>query len=102
MKKKYLLFFCIGPLIILLSWTLKKKDPVSPALRVDGGMIRGIFHPKTGVTSYKGIPFAAPPVGELRWKEPQPVIPWKGIRQCAEFGPSPMQPKPTAFLFLGP
>lgn len=33
-----------------------------------------------GVYVYKGIPFAAPPVGDLRWKEPQPVVPWKGVK----------------------
>ncbi|MGB7572325.1 MAG: carboxylesterase family protein [Thermodesulfobacteriota bacterium] len=41
---------------------------------------------------YRGIPYAAPPVGNLRWKPPQPVTPWKGIRECTEFTPMAAQP----------
>ena len=51
---------------------------------------------------YKGIPFAAAPVGDLRWKAPQPAVPWKGVKDCLVFGPSPMQPKPVPFLLIGP
>ena|SRR5436190_16008181 len=54
-------------------------------IQVEGGLISGTA--ADGVRSYKGIPFAAPPVGELRWKAPQPVIPWKGVRECNAFGP---------------
>ena len=43
------------------------------------------------------MPFAAPPVGNLRWKASQPVTPWTGVKECNAFGPSPMQPKPAAF-----
>ncbi len=46
---------------------------------------------ESGVISFKGIPFAAPPVGDLRWKEPQPVKSWDGIRKADKFGPRPMQ-----------
>ena len=44
-----------------------------------------------GIASYKGIPFAAPPVGDLRWKSPQPVANWAGERAATEFGASCMQ-----------
>jgi para-nitrobenzyl esterase len=44
------------------------------------------------VRVYRGIPYAAPPVGDLRWKPPQPVTPWEGIRECTEF--TPMAPQP--------
>ena len=71
-------------------------------VQVEAGLITGFFNERTGVTAYKGIPFAAPPLGALRWKPPQPAIPWKGIRECFAFGPSPMQAKPASFLFLGP
>ncbi len=46
---------------------------------------------ESGVKVFKGIPYAAPPIGELRWKAPQPVIPWDGIRRAVHFGPNPMQ-----------
>jgi hypothetical protein len=45
---------------------------------IDSGQIRGTSI--DGVSAYLGIPFAAPPVGDLRWREPQPVKPWEGIR----------------------
>src|SRR5712671_36480 len=47
--------------------------------RVTGGELQGVV--KDGVASFKGIPFAAPPIGELRWKPPRPVKPWSGIRK---------------------
>ena len=46
---------------------------------------------------FKGIPFAAPPVGELRWKAPQPVQSWSGIKKCDAFSASPMQAAPVPF-----
>ncbi|RRB04984.1 carboxylesterase family protein [Larkinella rosea] len=48
---------------------------------------------------FKGIPFAAPPVGKLRWKAPQPVAAWPGVKKCVAFGPSPMQAKPAPFMY---
>jgi len=56
---------------------------------VDGGQISGTS--ADGVRAYKGIPFAAPPVGELRWKAPQPVVAWTGVKQADAFGPQCMQ-----------
>lgn len=65
------------------------SQPATPGLvKVEGGMIQGVVN--DGMTVYKGIPFAAPPVGDLRWKAPQPVIPWEGVRDASEFGPSPI------------
>lgn len=58
-------------------------------VRVDSGELQGVVD--DGVASYKGIPFAAPPVGDLRWRPPQPVAPWTGVRQAAEFGADCMQ-----------
>jgi len=52
------------------------------------------------IRSYKGIPFAAPPVGDLRWKPPQPVKAWDGVRKAEEFGPDcPQAPYATGSLF---
>jgi para-nitrobenzyl esterase len=56
---------------------------------VTGGRIAGTVG--DGVSQFKGIPFAAPPVGEMRWKAPQPVTPWSGVRQTVAFGPACMQ-----------
>ena len=48
------------------------------------------------ITAYKGIPYAAAPVGVLRWKAPAPVAPWKGVREATRFGPACVQPKSTS------
>jgi para-nitrobenzyl esterase len=62
----------------------------APAVvRVDGGELQGAV--ADGVVSFKGIPFAAPPTGELRWRPPQPAARWTGVRQAAEFGANCMQ-----------
>ncbi len=60
-----------------------------PVVRVDSGELQGVVD--DSVASYKGIPFAAPPVGELRWRPPQPVAPWTGLRPAAEYGADCMQ-----------
>jgi para-nitrobenzyl esterase len=59
-----------------------------PAL-VESGAVEGVS--KGGITTYLGIPFAAPPVDELRWREPQPVEPWEGTRRTTSFAPACMQ-----------
>jgi para-nitrobenzyl esterase len=62
---------------------------IAAPVRVEGGLIEGTT--SKNLTVYRGIPFAAPPVGELRWRAPQPVIPWQGIRKTDQFSPECMQ-----------
>ena len=62
-------------------------DPV----RLDAGAISGTTGSSGEIRAFKGIPFAAPPVGALRWKAPQPVAHWEGVRKAEEFGPRCMQ-----------
>ena len=57
--------------------------------KVTGGDVQGVV--VNGVATFKGIPFAAPPTGALRWKKPQPVAPWAGVRAATAFAPSCMQ-----------
>lgn len=59
--------------------------------RVENGLLVGIPAADPRITVYKGIPFAAPPVGENRWRAPQPAKDWDGERLCALFGPMSMQ-----------
>ena len=54
-------------------------------VKVDGGQVAG--GEVDGVRVFKGIPFAAPPVGDLRWKPPQPVVAWTGVKTAVTFGP---------------
>jgi para-nitrobenzyl esterase len=58
---------------------------------IENGTIEGNYDTRTGIRKYFGIPFAKPPVGELRWKAPQPPDNWKGVKQTKKFGPRPMQ-----------
>ena len=58
---------------------------------VEGGVVLGIPAADPRVTAFKGIPFAAPPVGENRWRAPQPVEPWEGELKCWNFAPISMQ-----------
>jgi para-nitrobenzyl esterase len=59
--------------------------------QIDSGKIEGTRSPDGKIGIYKGIPFAAPPVGPLRWKPPQPVAHWGGVRKATEFGSRCMQ-----------
>lgn len=60
-----------------------------PVRRVREGVLAGVE--SGGVVSFKGIPYAAPPVGPLRFKPPQPPLPWTGVRPATGFGPAPIQ-----------
>jgi para-nitrobenzyl esterase len=66
-------------------------------IRVTGGLISGTQNQAGDVRIFRGIPFAAPPVGDFRWKAPQAVKPWAGVRRCDAFGPSPIQDVPAPF-----
>lgn len=58
-------------------------------VKVEQGMVQGVS--ENGLAVYKGIPFAAPPVGDLRWRAPQPAQKWDGVKKTVEFAPAPMQ-----------
>ncbi len=60
-------------------------------IKLDSGLVAGIAGRTPTVRVFKGIPFAAPPIGELRWRAPQPVAKWDGVRTADEFGPICMQ-----------
>lgn len=63
----------------------------NPRVTVAGGVLEGMIEPASGVRAFKGIPFAQPPVGDLRWRPPQPAAPWSGVRTAHRFGPRAMQ-----------
>jgi para-nitrobenzyl esterase len=56
-----------------------------PPVAVEGGLVQGVA--ADGLTVYRGIPFAAPPVGERRWRAPQAVAPWSGVRDARQYAP---------------
>jgi para-nitrobenzyl esterase len=94
--KKFLYFLAIT--VFLGSCNIRTTE-VEEMIQLQEGKIRGIQDPESGVISFKGIPFAAPPVGELRWRAPQAAEPWEGVLACDAFGPSPVQGKPMPFMF---
>ena len=70
------------------------KDPqITNVVQVEQGDLRGVYNEDKSVRVFAGIPYAAPPIGELRFKEPQAPENWEGIRECDEFGPMAMQPR---------
>jgi para-nitrobenzyl esterase len=79
----------------------KAAVPRTPTaeLRLDSGIIRGLVVGKD-VHAYKGIPFAAPPVGERRWKAPEPPQPWQGVRDCFEFSAACPQKMPSLMVSI--
>src|SRR5438552_1514451 len=60
-------------------------------VRTEAGLVEGITDPASGVTPFKGIPFAAPPVGDLRWRPPAPVRKWEGVRKADKYAAPCMQ-----------
>jgi para-nitrobenzyl esterase len=77
----------IGTLATLFACSAFANDQV----KTESGVVEGVNAASPGVRVFRGIPFAAPPIGELRWKAPQPVKPWKGVRKATEFGSRCMQ-----------
>jgi len=67
------------------------KVEENPVLEIEGGKVQGVVLEDSQCIVYKGIPYAAPPVGELRWKRPQPVVAWEGVRVADAFGNAAMQ-----------
>ncbi|HAH22966.1 MAG TPA: carboxylesterase [Prolixibacteraceae bacterium] len=79
----------IAVLTLLAVQLLGTTFAQSPQVKTANGILEGIDD--SGIRTFKGIPFAAPPLGDLRWKEPQPVKNWDGIRKADKFGPRAMQ-----------
>lgn len=77
-------------LIAALALSISACSQLEPGqVKVEGGIIQGMD--ADDLTIFKGVPFAAPPVGDLRWKAPQAVEKWQGVKQTTEYAPSPMQ-----------
>jgi para-nitrobenzyl esterase len=78
-----------APLLVVVLATFATTLPQSPRVLTESGAISGMH--ESGLNVYKGIPFAAPPVGDLRWRPPAPVAPWTGTRKTDAFAPACMQ-----------
>jgi para-nitrobenzyl esterase len=94
MKKLLKVHQIVWALLLLSSQALIIAQDTQ--VKIVNGIIAGN---KTGdIFVFKGVPFASPPVGELRWKAPQLHQNWQGVKKCNEFSASPMQSKPVPFM----
>jgi para-nitrobenzyl esterase len=67
------------------------KGIAPPEVRTTAGVVQGLHQDRDQIAVFKGIPYAAPPVGPLRWRPPQPAIPWEGVRPATSYGPTAFQ-----------
>src|SRR5690606_3888296 len=87
--KDYIIKKQYGIVTMFLFASLLVNAQAPPPVKVEQGRVQGVK--VNGLTVYKGIPFAAPPVGDLRWKAPQPLAKWTGVKQTTQFAPAPHQ-----------
>jgi para-nitrobenzyl esterase len=90
-SNSYLKIFCIALVLIPFSLGAQQLNSIEVKTNVKNGTIAGLFDTKTSIKKYLGIPFAKPPVGELRWKAPQALENWKGVKETKNFGPRAVQ-----------
>ena len=82
---------CFATLVVFALAILPIPAAAQNEVRTESGTVSGTLNSDNTVRMFKGIPFAAPPTGDLRWKPPQPPLSWQGIRPADKFGPACMQ-----------
>ena len=86
-------FIFVALLLASITAYAQGSGGLPETIAIEGGKISGLtLGENKDVWAFKGIPYAKPPLGPLRWKPPQPVGAWEGVRQSNEFGPACMQP----------
>lgn len=88
---KKFLFLIITVVAFLFEANSQSNNAFAVQVKIENGIIEGNYNTHTGMQTYFGVPFAKPPVGNLRWKAPQPLDNWTGVKQTKKFGPRPMQ-----------
>lgn len=84
MQRIFILIIAFFPTLLF-----SQLNSDSPKVKITNGFLEGVS--SSGISIFKGIPFAQPPVGNLRWKAPAPVKNWDGVRKANQFGPRAMQ-----------
>ncbi|HUT52391.1 MAG TPA: carboxylesterase/lipase family protein [bacterium] len=77
--------------LLAAAMPARAMESCSDPVRIASGLVRGMAHPETGVCEWLGVPYAAPPVGELRWRAPAPIPAWEGVRETIAYGDRCMQ-----------
>ncbi|OIR18939.1 fumonisin B1 esterase [mine drainage metagenome] len=80
-----------GLYTLMIAMILPSLALAQLRVKTQDGLLEGTLDQSTGIRMFKGIPYAAPPVGDLRWRAPRPVTPWAGVRKADKFGPRAMQ-----------
>jgi para-nitrobenzyl esterase len=86
-----LLFLIMAIIALKFEASSQSTNAFAVQVKIDNGIIEGNYNTHSGIQTYFGVPFAKPPVGNLRWKAPQPLDKWNGVKQTKKFGPRPMQ-----------
>ena len=93
----YRIMSAVVVMVQLISCTQPEaRKPSLDVIRTEGGVVSGTL--EDSVYIFKGVPFAAPPVGDLRWQEPKPVKQWPDTLACKNFSASPIQNDPKPFM----
>lgn len=77
--------------LVLMASTAQKNNSFSVQVKTENGVVEGLYETKSGLQMYLGVPFAKPPIGDLRWKAPQPMENWKGVLATKAFAARPIQ-----------
>jgi len=89
MRKLFFLILVYNHIVFSMH---AQSDPNFPVqVKIETGIIEGNYDNRTGIQSYLGIPFAQAPVGQLRWRAPQPPFAWSEVKMTKQFGPRPVQ-----------
>ena len=88
---KTISFRSLLTITLLVGTAFAAHSQNTDVVKIANGKIEGTGRQSSGVRMFQGIPFAQPPIGELRWKEPQPVKNWTDVRSTKQFGPRCMQ-----------
>lgn len=83
-------------MLLLAGGAMPVSAAITQPVKVEGGLVAGVPGDDASVMTFKSIPFAAPPVGDLRWRAPEAVIPWKGLHATNKYPPSCIQDIPTS------
>jgi len=101
MRKLISVKMLMAAMVAMMMTACAQKTEVTLQVKTQAGVVEGIA--EDGIKKFLGVPFAAAPVGDLRWKAPQPVEPWEGVREAKAFGNDPMQPRVFGDMnFRGP
>jgi para-nitrobenzyl esterase len=79
--------------LLILGLAAMAAPANSQAIRVEGGLVVGTTGSNPSIRVYRGVPYAAPPLGNLRWRVPQPAARWEGVRKAGQYSPTCMQPE---------